>query len=92
MPRFASLTKLPASILAFLTKAWRRQGAIGALQRLSDHTLADIGIERGRIAETVDAMMAYDQTTPASVRATVTANVATAKPGKVAAPAHELAA
>jgi len=97
MPHIASLTKLPAAILASLTKAWRRQAAIAALQRLSNHTLADIGIERARIAETVDAMMARDETTPAPVRAPVTAapgtaKVTTAKPVEIAAPAHKLAA
>ena len=92
MPRFASLTKLPASVLTYVTKAWRRQAAIAALQRLSNHTLADIGIERARIAETVDAMMARGETTPAPVRAPVTAKVTTAKPAGVAAPAHKLAA
>jgi uncharacterized protein YjiS (DUF1127 family) len=97
MPRIASLTKLPASILTFLTKAWRRRAAIAALQRLSNHTLADIGIERARIAQTIDAMMARDETMPAPVRAPVTAapvtgKVTTAKPVGVAAPAHKLAA
>jgi uncharacterized protein YjiS (DUF1127 family) len=92
MPRIASLTKLPASILTFVTKAWRRQAAIAALQRLSNHTLADIGIERARIAETVDAMMARDETTPVSVRTPVTAKVTAAKPVEVATPAHKLAA
>ncbi len=92
MPRIASLTKLPASIYAFLTKAWRRQAAIAALQRLSNHTLADIGIERGRIVETVDAMMAWDDTAPASVRARVTWKATTAKPVEVAVPGHKLAA
>ncbi len=97
MPRIASLTKLPAAILTFLTKAWRRQAAIAALQRLSNHTLADIGIERARIAETIDAMMARDETTPAPVRAPATAapvtgKVTTAKPVEIATPAHKLAA
>jgi len=93
MTRFASLTKLPAAILAFLTNAWRRQSAIAALQRLPNHTLADIGIERGRIAETIDAMAARGETpfAPASAP-TVTAKAATAKPAEVAAPAHKLAA
>ncbi len=65
MPRIASLTKLPASILTFVTKAWRRQAAIAELQRLSNHTLADIGVERGRIPELVGAMMAGDKAKPA---------------------------
>ncbi len=92
MLRITSLTELPGSILTFLTKAWRRQAAIAALQRLSNHTLADIGIERARIVETIDAMMARGETAPAPVRAPVTAKVATAKPAGVAAPAHKLAA
>ena len=93
MPRFASLAKLPASILTGLTKAWRRQAAIMALESLSNHTLADIGIERGRIAETVDAMMARGTATPAPARAK-SAKVAKAapKPVEIAAPAHKAAA
>ena len=95
MPRIASLVLLPASILTALTKVWRRQAAIVALERLSNHTLADIGIERGRIAETVDAMLASGTATPAPVRTAVTATVATAaapKPAEIAAPAHKVAA
>ncbi len=92
MPRIASLTKLPAASLSSLTKAWRRQAAIAALQRLSNHTLADIGIERARIAETIDAMTARDETKHASVRTPVTAKVTMAKPVEVATPAHKLAA
>jgi uncharacterized protein YjiS (DUF1127 family) len=92
MPRFASLAKLPASILTGLTNAWRRQSAIVALERLSNHTLADIGIERGRIAETVDAMMARRTATPAPVRAAAPAKVATAKPVETAVPTHKVAA
>ena len=68
MPRIASLAKLPAAILTGLTKVWRRQSAIAALERLSNHTLADIGIERGRIAESVDVMMAWDKAEPAPAR------------------------
>ena len=94
MPRTAWLAKLPAEILTVLTKAWRRQAAISALRRLSNHTLADIGIERGRIAETVDAMMARDTAAVASNRATApaTTKVATAKPVETAVPAHQVAA
>jgi uncharacterized protein YjiS (DUF1127 family) len=68
MDRIASLAKLPASILTGLNNAWRRQAAIVALKRLPDHTLADIGIERGRIAETVDLMIARGEATAAPVR------------------------
>ncbi len=72
MPRIASLAKLPAAIWTGLTAAYRRQATIVALQRLSNHTLADIGIERGRIPETVDVMMAEAKAATAPVR-TVTA-------------------
>ena len=72
MPRIASLAKLPAAIWTGLTAAWRRQATIVALQRLSNHTLADIGIERGRIPQTVDTMMAQVKAETAPVR-TVTA-------------------
>ncbi len=99
MPRIAWLTKLLASILTGLTNAWQRQSTIVALQRLSNHTLADIGIDRGHIVETVDAMMAHGETTAAPARATVTAKVATAnapktapKPVEIVAPAHKVAA
>jgi uncharacterized protein YjiS (DUF1127 family) len=91
MPRIASLAQLPASILTALKKAWRRQAAIVALERLSNHTLADIGIDRGRIAETVDAMMASGAATLAPVRAK-SAKAATAKPVEIAVPAHQAAA
>jgi uncharacterized protein YjiS (DUF1127 family) len=91
MTLFASLNKLPDAILTGLTNAWRRQTAIVALQRLSNHTLVDIGIERGRIAETVDAMMAQDTAKTAPVRAKP-AKVAAAKPVEIAAPDHKVAA
>ncbi len=91
MFRIASLAKLPAAISTGLTKAWRRQAAIVALERLSNHTLADTGIERGRIAETVDAMMARGTATPAPVP-TKSAKAATAKPVEIALPAHQVAA
>ena len=90
MPGMAWLTRLAASIWTALARAWRRQSAIVALQRLSNHTLADIGIERGRIAETVDAMMARGTATAATVWAQP-AKVA-AKPVETAAPAHRVAA
>jgi uncharacterized protein YjiS (DUF1127 family) len=72
MPLIALLVKLPAAILAGLTDAYRRQATIVALQRLSNHTLADIGIERGRIPQTVDTMMVQAKAETAPVR-TVTA-------------------
>ncbi len=86
MLRIASLTKLPAAILTFVTKAWRRQAAIAALQRLSNHTLADIGIERDRIPEFVNAMMARDKAEPVQ-QASVAAMAAkdTVAPARMAA-------
>ena len=68
MPRIASLAKLPAAIWTGLTDAYRRQATIAALHRLSNHTLADIGIEPGRIPETVDVMMAEAKAVTAPVR------------------------
>ncbi len=91
LPGMASLARLPAAILAGLIKAWRRQAAIVALQRLSNHTLADIGIERGRIAETIDAMLAEDTAATAPVRVQP-AKPATSKPVEIAAPAQKVAA
>ena len=87
MPRFALLTALRG--------AWRRQAAIAALQRLSDHTLSDIGIERHRIAASVDAMMAKGDATPAptrTVRAAKVAKPAVSQPIETAAPVHRVAA
>ena len=96
MPRMAALAQLPAAILAGLTKAWRRQAAIMALERLPNHTLTDIGIDRGRIVETVDAMMAQGTATPAPARTQSTkaasAKAATAEPVEIAAPAQQVAA
>ncbi len=92
MPGVSSLARLPASIVTALTKAWRRQAAIVGLQRLSNHTLADIGIVRGCIPEIVDAMMAQDTATATRVPATVTAKVTTAKPVEIAVPAQQAAA
>jgi uncharacterized protein YjiS (DUF1127 family) len=80
MDRIASLAKLPASILTGLNNAWRRQAAIVALKRLPDHTLADIGIERGRISETVDVMIARGEATAPPVRAESAAEPATPAP------------
>ncbi len=87
MPHFAPL--------AALRKAWRRQAAIASLQRLSDYILSDIGIERRRIAELVDDMLAKDAAKPAPARAVVTAKVTKAaapKPTEVVTPAHKAAA
>ena len=47
-----------------LTRAWIRRQAIGGLSRLDDRLLRDIGIERGRIPETVDAMLESEPAPP----------------------------
>ena len=73
LPGLASLAKVPASILTGMIESWQRQATITALHRLSDHLLADIGIERGRIAATVDIMMARHETAAAPARVKVTA-------------------
>jgi uncharacterized protein YjiS (DUF1127 family) len=95
MPGMAALIKLPASIWGGIARAWQRQATIVALQRLPNHTLADIGIERGRIAEIVDAMMAQASVTPAPVPAK-SAKAATpktaVKPAAPAVPAQRAAA
>jgi len=46
------------SSTAWLTRRHRRRTAIRELQSLSDYYLADIGLTRSQIAETVDQMMA----------------------------------
>ncbi len=92
MPRVAALTQVLAAIFTGVANAWKRQSTIVALQRLSSHTLTDIGIERGRIPEIVDAMMAQDVATPAPVRTGLTAKAVTAKPVETAAPAQQVAA
>jgi uncharacterized protein YjiS (DUF1127 family) len=84
MPRFALLTAL--------RRAWRRQAAIATLQRLSDHTLSDIGIERRRIAASIDALMAQDAVKPAPSQAVRAAKPAVAKPVVDVVPAHQVAA
>ncbi len=90
MPLIALLAKLPAAILTGLTDAYRRQATIVALQRLSNHTLADIGIERGRIHETVDVMLSQAKAETAPVQ-TVTA-AQPIQPAPVVTPAANVTA
>ncbi len=77
--------------LAALRRSWRRQAAIAALQRLPDRSLSDIGIERGRIPEAVDDLLAKDEATPAVQPAPVVTPLP-AVPARAAAPAHKAAA
>jgi uncharacterized protein YjiS (DUF1127 family) len=85
MHRIASLIKLPIAILTDLRKASQRRANIATLERLSDRTLNDIGVDRRMIAETVDAMMARNSAKPAPLQ-----TVPTAKPVQPA-PAPTLA-
>jgi uncharacterized protein YjiS (DUF1127 family) len=85
LPGLASLAKLPASILNGMIESWRRQATITALHRLSDHLLADIGMERDRIAAAVDIMMARDETAAVPVRVKFAA-----KPTSAPGPAAEV--
>ena len=77
--------------LAALRRGWQRQAAIAALQRLPDWTLSDIGIERGRIPEAVDALLARDEVTPVA-RPEPVVTPLPAVPARAAAPAHKAAA
>lgn len=43
-----------------LARAQRRRAALGALSRLSDRQLTDIGLHRGQLSEVVDAMLDAD--------------------------------
>lgn len=48
---------LPARISKSLVKAWVRRRAINQLARLDNRLLRDIGLERDRIPDAVDAML-----------------------------------
>ncbi len=41
-----------------MVRQWRRHAAIAELRGLDDRTLADIGVERDRIASVVDEILA----------------------------------
>ncbi len=85
-----------AELVAALRKNWRRQAAIRSLQGLPDWVLADIGIERGRIPESVDDLLgngelARGERGPAA-RPEPSAAPAAQKPVEAAAPIHKAAA
>ncbi len=50
--------RVGVELVAALRKGWHRQAAIRSLQGLPDWILADIGIERGRIPENIDNLLA----------------------------------
>ncbi len=77
-----------AELFAALRKSWRRQAAIRSLQGLPDWVLADIGIERGRIPASVDAILVQGKQGPAARPGPAVAP----KPAVAAAPAHRAAA
>ncbi len=77
-----------AELVAALRKSWRRQAAIRSLQSLPDWALADIGMERGRIPASVDAILAQGKQSPAARPEPAV----TQKPAVAAAPAHRAAA
>ncbi len=78
-------------LVAALRKGWQRQAAIRSLQGLPDWVLADIGIERGRIPESVDSLLAQGEQRPAA-RPEPAVAPAAQKPVEAAAPAHKAAA
>jgi uncharacterized protein YjiS (DUF1127 family) len=43
--------------IGWLRDQWRRRAVIGELNRLNDHFLRDIGIERGEIDDVADTMV-----------------------------------
>ncbi len=77
--------------VAALREGWQRQAAIRSLQGLPDWVLADIGIERGRIPESVDSLLAKGEHRPPARPAPAVAPVAR-KPVEVAVPTHKAAA
>ncbi len=85
--------RVRVEFLAALRKNWRRQAAIRSLQGLSDWVLADIGIERGRIPESVDALLANSELAQRERGPAARPEPAVAqKPVEAAAPAHRAAA
>ncbi len=78
-------------LVAALRKGWQRQAAIRSLQGLPDWVLADIGIERGRIPESVDSLLAHGEQRPAA-RPEPAVTPAAQKPVEASAPAHKAAA
>ena len=83
--------RVGVELVAALRKSWHRQAAIRSLQRLPDWTLADIGIERGRIPQSVDSLLANDEQRPAA-RARPAVAPAPSVSLHTAAPAHKAAA
>jgi uncharacterized protein YjiS (DUF1127 family) len=86
--------RVGVELVAALRKGWQRQAAIRSLQGLPDWVLADIGIERGRIPESVDSLLANGEQRPPARPEPAVAPIARAaqKVVEAAAPAHRAAA
>ena len=88
--------RVGVEFVAALRKGWQRQAAIRSLQGLPDWVLADIGIERGRIPESVDALLANGEVAQGERGPAARARPAVAPAPSVslhtAAPAHKAAA
>ncbi len=88
--------RVRVEFLAALRKGWRRQAAIRSLQGMPDWVLADIGIERGRIPESVDDLLANGELAQGergpAARPEPAVAPAAQKPVEVAALAHKAAA
>ena len=54
----------PSRISKSLVKAWVRRRAINELARLDNHLLRDIGLDRDRIPDAVDAMLDHKPAAP----------------------------
>ena len=80
--------RVGVEFFAALRKGWRRQAAIRSLESLPDWVLTDIGIERGRIPESVDNLLAQSGQRPAARARPAVAP----KPVEAAAPVHKAAA
>ena len=54
----------PSRISKSLVKAWVRRRAINELARLDNHLLRDLGFDRDRIPDAVDAMLGHKPASP----------------------------
>ncbi len=91
-----SAWRVGVELVSALRKGWRRQAAIRSLQSLPDWILADIGVERGRIPESVDSLLANGEVVRGEPGPAARPEPAVApagqKPVEAAALAHKAAA
>ena len=57
-PLARDLTHIIARTLAWIWLQWRRREIIRTLEKVDDHLLRDVGIERGEIETFVDTLIA----------------------------------